>query len=152
MAGSPGFTIPTATRLSFGSRSIRRSKIQQTGLKISVCHFPPGTSKWNKIEHRLFSFISQNWRGKPLVSHEVIINLIAGTTTSTGMAVESALDTKFLPAGAQGVGPSNGGNQTEARFPPSGAHSRSPALRSELARQPRTRCPRKRRIFESLVS
>ena len=53
----------------------------ETGLQITVCHFPPGTSKWNKIEHRLFSFISQNWRGKPLVSHEVIVNLIAATTT-----------------------------------------------------------------------
>jgi DNA-binding phage protein len=55
----------------------------QTGLRISVCHFPPGTSKWNKIEHRMFSYISLNWRGKPLISHEVIVNLIAGTTTST---------------------------------------------------------------------
>ena len=56
----------------------------ETGLHISVCHLPPGTSKWNKIEHRLFSFISQNWRGKPLVSHEVIVNLISATTTQTG--------------------------------------------------------------------
>jgi hypothetical protein len=71
----------------------------ETGLEISVCHFPPGTSKWNKIEHRLFSFISQNWRGKPLISHEVIINLIAGTTTATGLAVKSKLDTNVYPAG-----------------------------------------------------
>ena len=71
----------------------------QTGLKISVCHFPPGTSKWNKIEHRLFSFISQNWRGKPLISHEVIINLIGATTTKTGLAVKSKLDTNVYPAG-----------------------------------------------------
>ena len=68
-------------------------------LPISVCHFPPGTSKWNKIEHRLFSFISQNWRGKPLVSHEVIVNLIASTTTKTGLRVRSRLDTKTYPAG-----------------------------------------------------
>ena len=59
----------------------------ETGLEIAVSHFPPGTSKWNKIEHRLFSFISQNWRGKPLVSHEVIVNLIAATTTTTGLTV-----------------------------------------------------------------
>lgn len=52
----------------------------EIGLSISVCHLPPGTSKWNKIEHRLFSFITQNWRGKPLVSHEVVVNLIAATT------------------------------------------------------------------------
>lgn len=69
------------------------------GFPISVCHFPPGTSKWNKIEHRLFSFISQNWRGKPLISHEVIIDLIAATTTATGLAVKSKLDTNIYPAG-----------------------------------------------------
>jgi hypothetical protein len=69
------------------------------GLEISVCHFPPGTSKWNKIEHRLFSFISQNWRGKTLVSHEVIIHLISATTTATGLAVKSKLDTNTYPAG-----------------------------------------------------
>ncbi|HEY6250188.1 MAG TPA: ISAzo13 family transposase [Candidatus Angelobacter sp.] len=71
----------------------------ETGLGISVCHFPPGTSKWNKIEHRLFSFISRNWRGKPLISHEVIINLIAGTTTTTGLTVKSKLDSNIYPAG-----------------------------------------------------
>ena len=71
----------------------------ETGLEISVCHFPPGTSKWNKIEHRLFSFITQNWRGKPLVSHEVIVNLIAATTTRTGLRVRSQLDTGKYPKG-----------------------------------------------------
>jgi transposase len=71
----------------------------ETGLSISVCHFPPGTSKWNKVEHRLFSFISQNWRGKPLVSYAVILNLIAATSTTTGLTVESALDTQTYPAG-----------------------------------------------------
>jgi transposase len=71
----------------------------ETGLEISVCHFPPGTSKWNKIEHRLFSFISQNWRGKPLISHEVIINLIAATTSQTGLEVKSALDPNSYPDG-----------------------------------------------------
>jgi hypothetical protein len=62
-------------------------------LKLRVCHFPPGTSKWNKIEHRLFSFITQNWRGKPLVSRQAIVNLIASTTTKTGLVVRAALDT-----------------------------------------------------------
>ena len=71
----------------------------ETGLEITVCHFPPGTSKWNKIEHRLFSFISQNWRGKPLISHEVIINLIAATTSKTGLAVKSDLDSNTYPPG-----------------------------------------------------
>src|SRR3984893_6477238 len=71
----------------------------ETGLSISVCHFPPGTSKWNKIEHRLFSFITKNWRGKPLVSHEVIVNLIAATTTRTGLRVQSQLDTGKYPKG-----------------------------------------------------
>ena len=71
----------------------------ETGLEISVCHFPPGTSKWNTIEHRLFSFISRNWRGKPLISHEVIINLIAATTTATGLTVKSKLDSNIYPAG-----------------------------------------------------
>jgi hypothetical protein len=73
----------------------------ETGLHIAVCHFPPGTSKWNKIEHRLFSFISQNWRGKPLVSHEVIINLIAATTTKTGLRVSSELDPNRYPRGVK---------------------------------------------------
>ena len=63
------------------------------GLALDVCHFPPGTSKWNKIEHRLFSVITQNWRGKPLVSHQTIVNLIANTTTSTGLIVKADLDT-----------------------------------------------------------
>ena len=71
----------------------------ETGLEIAVCHFPPGTSKWNKIEHRLFSAISQNWRARPLVSHEVIVNLIAATTTRTGLRVHSELDTNTYPAG-----------------------------------------------------
>jgi transposase len=71
----------------------------ETGLRISVCHFPPGTSKWNKIEHRLFSFISQNWRGRPLVSHEVVVNLIAATTTETGLKVACELDRNSYPSG-----------------------------------------------------
>jgi len=71
----------------------------ETGLEMAVRHFPPGTSKWNKIEHRLFSAISQNWRGKPLISHEVVVNLIAATTTKTGLKVRSALDQNEYPAG-----------------------------------------------------
>jgi hypothetical protein len=73
----------------------------ETGLNIKVCHLPPGTSKWNKIEHRLFSFISQNWRGKPLISHEVIVNLIAATTTTAGLLVHSEIDAKTYPAGVK---------------------------------------------------
>jgi hypothetical protein len=71
----------------------------ETGLEISVCHLPPGTSKWNKIEHRLFSFITQNWRGKPLVSHEVIVNLIASTRTEKGLTVHSEIDNGSHPMG-----------------------------------------------------
>lgn len=70
----------------------------QTGLQITVLHFPPGTSKWNKVEHRLFSFISKNWRGQPLSSYEVIINLIAATTTTTGLKVYARLDDGQYPA------------------------------------------------------
>ena len=68
-----------------------------TGLQIRVCHFPPATSKWNKIEHRLFSFISQNWRGKPLVSRQVVVDLIAATTTRTGLKVYARLDERDYP-------------------------------------------------------
>jgi len=71
----------------------------ETGLEISVCHFPPGTSKWNKIEHRLFSYITLNWRGKPLTSYEVIVNLIAATTTSKGLKVKCVLDKNAYPKG-----------------------------------------------------
>jgi len=70
---------------------------QQTGLAISVCHLPPGTSKWNKIEHRLFSFISQNWRGQPLLTHAAIVSLIAATKTKTGLKVRCVLDTHKYP-------------------------------------------------------
>jgi len=69
----------------------------ESGLQIRVCHFPPGTSKWNKIEHRLFSFITQNWRAKPLETIEVIINLIAATTTRTGLEVYAQLDERAYP-------------------------------------------------------
>lgn len=71
----------------------------EIGLGISVCHFPPGTSKWNKIEHRLFAWISENWRGKPLVSYAVILKLIAATTTEAGLSVQCQLDTNTYPTG-----------------------------------------------------
>ncbi len=103
---------PHATRLLItadggGSNGARvrlwKLELQQfaneTGLEIAVCHLPPGTSKWNKVEHRLFSFISQNWRGRPLVSYAVIVSLIAATTTATGLRVGCALDTNTYPAG-----------------------------------------------------
>jgi len=82
---------------------IRLWKIQlqrfadDTGLKVTVCHLPPGTSKWNKIEHRLFSHISMNWRGRPLVSHEVVVKLIATTKTRTGLRVKAQLDRRKYP-------------------------------------------------------
>jgi len=72
-----------------------------TGLQITVCHLPPGTSKWNKIEHRLFSHISMNWRGRPLTSHDVIVASIAATTTRTGLSVHAELDTTAYPTGVK---------------------------------------------------
>ena len=97
----------TITADSGGSNSARgrlwKVELQKlsdrTGLEIVVCHFPRGTSKWNKIEHRLFSFISHNWRGKPLIDYATIINLIAGTTTSTGLKVYARLDETDYPKG-----------------------------------------------------
>lgn len=71
----------------------------ELGLTITVCHLPPGTSKWNRIEHRLFSFITQNWRGKPLVSYQAIVQLIASTTTRTGLNIKCGIDTNLYPAG-----------------------------------------------------
>lgn len=71
----------------------------ETGLAITVCHFPPGTSKWNKIEHRLFAHISMNWRGRPLTSHEVVVELIGATTTRTGLTVHAEADTNSYPRG-----------------------------------------------------
>jgi hypothetical protein len=73
----------------------------RTGLQITVCHLPPGTSKWNKIEHRLFSHISMNWRGRPLTSHEVIVQAIAATTTRSGLQVHAELDTTAYPTGVK---------------------------------------------------
>jgi len=98
-------SYPNATKLlitadgggSNGSRvRLWKTELQrfadETGLKISVCHFPPGTSKWNKIEHRMFSYISQNWRGRPLVSIETIVNLIGATKTKKGLKIQTSVD------------------------------------------------------------
>jgi transposase len=74
---------------------------EETGMEITVCHFPPGTSKWNKIEHRLFSHITMNWRGRPLTSHDVVINSIAATTTRTGLTVDARLDEGTYPTGVK---------------------------------------------------
>jgi hypothetical protein len=73
--------------------------VDELGFPVTVCHLPPGTSKWNKIEHRLFSFITQNWRGKPLITHQVIVSLIAATTTRSGLVVRSRLDPRRYPKG-----------------------------------------------------
>ena len=86
------------SRLRLWKRELQRLA-DETGLAISVCHFPPGTSKWNKIDHRLFSCITQNWRGHPLVGYAVIPSLIAATTTAAGLTVESRLDTNTYPKG-----------------------------------------------------
>lgn len=86
------------SRVRLWKRELQRLA-NELGLEISVHHFPPGTSKWNKIEHRLFSFISMNWRAKPLVSYRVIVDLISATTTDTGLTVRCELDTNAYPKG-----------------------------------------------------
>jgi hypothetical protein len=86
------------SRLRLWKRELQRLA-SEIGIDITVSHFPPGTSKWNKIEHRLFSFISQNWRAKPLISYRVIVNLIAATTTSSGLSVHCELDPNRYPKG-----------------------------------------------------
>ncbi len=91
---------------SNGSR-VRLWKIElqalanELGIEITVCHLPPGTSKWNKIEHRLFSFITQNWRGRPLISYQTIVQLIAATNTDAGLTVRSELDINTYPKGVK---------------------------------------------------
>ena len=76
-----------------------QSLVNETGLSISVSHFPPGTSKWNKIEHRMFSHITENWRGRPLISREVVVNLIANVSTSAGLHIQAELDLNEYPSG-----------------------------------------------------
>jgi hypothetical protein len=110
--GSPRF--PRASKLLItadggGSNSSRnrlwkrslQSLADEIGITLHVCHFPPGTSKWNKIEHRLFCFITKNWRGRPLTTYEVIVNLIASTTTKTGLVVRAALDPRQYETGIE---------------------------------------------------
>lgn len=107
----------------------------EMGMEIAVCHLPPGTSKWNKIEHRLFSFISQNWPGKPLLSHEVIVQLIAAITTKHGLKVRSQLDTNGLPGGSEGFQNGDGFPESSARpisrrvelFPPPAHNPHAPS-------------------------
>ena len=89
----------------------------ELGLRLVICHFPPGTSKWNKIEHRLFSFITNNWRGRPLTTYQVIVNLIASTTTREGLVVKAAIDTKRYETGGKVTDEQMAGlNITPARF------------------------------------
>ena len=73
----------------------------ELGLRITVCHYPPGTSKWNKIEHRMFSFISLNWKGQPLVSYEAVVHLIGATRTRAGLRVKARLDSRVYEAGVK---------------------------------------------------
>lgn len=111
---SAAASYPTASRLMItadggGSNGYRTrlwktelaALAAETGLAITVCHLPPGTSKWNKVEHRLFSHISMNWRGRPLTSHDVIVASIAATTTRTGLTVHAELDTDVYPVGVK---------------------------------------------------
>ena len=102
--GAPILLITADGGGSNGSRNrFWKVALQQlandTGMRMTVCHFPPGTSKWNKIEHRMFSHISMHWRGCPLISHEVVVNLIANTTTQQGLTIKAALDTGRYPTG-----------------------------------------------------
>jgi hypothetical protein len=110
--GKPGY--PEANRLLItadgGGSNGHRNRLwkvalqelaTETGLRISVCHFPPGTSKWNKIEHRMFCHITRNWRGRPLTSRAVVVNLIASTTTDAGLTIHSELDEGEYPTGTK---------------------------------------------------
>ncbi len=109
---------------SNGSRvRLWKVKLQEladtTGLTFVVCHYPPGTSKWNKIEHRMFCHITQNWRGRPLTSRLAIVELIAATTTKTGLTVRCELDEQCLLQGHQGKRCGNGQSQHRRRRMPS---------------------------------
>ena len=87
-------------RVRLWKRELQRFA-NETGLAVTVAHLPPGTSKWNRVEHRLFAYISQNWRGKPLISHQVIVQLIGATTTQTGLTVRCELDANCYPKGVK---------------------------------------------------
>jgi hypothetical protein len=110
--GRPRYPRATELRVTAdgGGSNASRSRLwkvelqklaDDTGLTLRVCHFPPGTSKWNKIEHRLFSHISINWRGRPLTSLDVIVKLIGATRTDAGLTVKAAIDRRKYPAGIQ---------------------------------------------------
>jgi hypothetical protein len=96
-----GTSYRPSTRARGAAWSLPLSLAEELKLPITVCHLPPGTSKWNKIEHRLFSFITINWRGKPLRSHRAIVQLIAATTTDTGLKVRAELDENKYPKGVK---------------------------------------------------
>jgi hypothetical protein len=113
--------------------------VDATGLKIAVCHFPPGTSKWNKIEHRMFCHITRNWRGRPLESLEVVVNLIAGTTTTKGLRVQAALDVGEYPKGTKVAD----ATMAALRLTPDSFHGDwnyeiAPAAVGRVKKQPRT--------------
>jgi hypothetical protein len=102
--GAPALLITADGGGRNGSRNrLGKVALQQLandlGMRIMVCHFPPGTSQWNKLEHRMFSHISMHWRGRPLISHEVIVHLIANTTTQQGLTIKAALDMGRYPIG-----------------------------------------------------
>jgi transposase len=110
--GQPSYSQATELLITADSGGSNGSRVRlwkfelqrladEIGLTLRVCHLPPGTSKWNKIEHRLFAFISQNWRGKPLVSHQVIVDLIAATTTKSGLKVRAQIDSNLYPCGVK---------------------------------------------------
>src|SRR5579864_4737228 len=100
MPGAAPSTSSGGSRVRLWKRELQ-NLANELELTITVCHLPPGTSKWNKIEHRLFSFITQNWRGRPLVSYQTIVQLIAATTTKAGLTVRSELDTNAYPKGVK---------------------------------------------------
>ena len=98
----------------------------RTGLAVNVCHYPPGTSKWNKIEHRLFSHITMNWRGKPLVDIATVVNLIGSTTTETGLRIRSEIDPRPYPKGRRCDRRTNGQDQPQAPQVPRGLELHDP--------------------------
>jgi transposase len=106
----------------------------ETGLAITVCHYPPGTSKWNKVEHRMFSFITKNWRGRPLTSYQVIVELVAGTTTATGLRILAEWDQGYYPTGTKVT-------DAELAALPITGHSWHPEWNYDLGKPARRRMP-----------
>jgi hypothetical protein len=102
-ASQPRFGGPTRRRSFTPAQKLEHvaAFAATTGLSITVCHLPPGTSKWNKIEHRLFAHITMNWRGTPLTSHQTVVNLIGAVTTTTGLKVHAELDNRDYPIGVR---------------------------------------------------